>query len=386
MKELSIEQKAHLYDEALKVLHKYDGANIMFSQSLKEEMFSELAESEDENTRKAVLKAFKIFAEKQAYVGHCLDDIDWDKCIAWIEKQGEQKPAEWHREDEQNLNACLGYIPDEFLRRWLTDIIHVKYDKLADKVEPKFKVGDWVVRGKTIAQILDIQKQYYVGLDIDGNDFTSSRFLSDDKIHLWTIQDAKDGDVLTTDTWTFIFKKYQDKSVCYHCAASAFNNFSISDTGEFDSNYVHPATKEQRDTLFAKIKEAGYEWDADMKELKEIGFNPDDLIEESHQQQADDLIDMVTEKSAEWSEEDEKIHRKCICAMRASACGFPEEEKFVEQVDNWLKSLKERYTWKPSDVQMDAVKDALDYLGENTKIVRKHLMSLYGQLKKLKEG
>ena len=28
--------------------------------------------------------------------------------------------------------------------------------------------------------------------------------------------------------------------------------------------------------------------------------------------------------------------------MRASACGFPEEEKFVEQVDNWLKSLKER--------------------------------------------
>lgn len=43
--------------------------------------------------------------------------------------KGEQKPAKWHREDEQNLNACLGYIPDEFLRRWLTDIIHVKYDK-----------------------------------------------------------------------------------------------------------------------------------------------------------------------------------------------------------------------------------------------------------------
>jgi hypothetical protein len=39
------------------------------------------------------------------------------------------------------------------------------------------------VRGKTIAQILDIQEQYYVGIDIDGNDFTSSRFLSDDKIH-----------------------------------------------------------------------------------------------------------------------------------------------------------------------------------------------------------
>jgi hypothetical protein len=35
---------------------------------------------------------------------------------------------------------------------------------------------------------------------------------------------------------------------------------------------------------------------------------------------------------------------------------------------------------------MDAIKDAIDYLGENTKIVRKHLILLYGQLKKLKEG
>ena len=48
------------------------------------------------------------------------------------------------------------------------------------------------------------------------------------------------------------------------------------------------------------------------------------------------------EQKPTWSEEDEEIYRKCICAMRASACGFPEEEKFVEQVDNWFKSLKER--------------------------------------------
>ena len=41
-----------------------------------------------------------------------------------------------------------------------------------------------------------------------------------------------------------------------------------------------------------------------------IKLDPDDLIEESHQQQADDLIDMVTEKSAEWSEEDEKVEPK----------------------------------------------------------------------------
>jgi len=53
------------------------------------------------------------------------------------------------------------------------------------------------------------------------------------------------------------------------------------------------------------------------------------------------------QKPAEWSEEDEEIHRRCICAMRASACGFPEEEKFVEQVDNWLKSFKDRVQPQP---------------------------------------
>ena len=56
----------------------------------------------------------------------------------------------------------------------------------------------------------------------------------------------------------------------------------------------------------------------------------------------------LVQKPSEWSEEDEKIHKKCICAMRASAWGFPEEEKFVEQVDDWLKSLKGRIQSKPA--------------------------------------
>lgn len=47
------------------------------------------------------------------------------------EKQGEQNHSEWNREDEQNLNVCLGYIPDEYLRRWLIDVVHIKYDKPA---------------------------------------------------------------------------------------------------------------------------------------------------------------------------------------------------------------------------------------------------------------
>ena len=35
-------------------------------------------------------------------------------------------------------------------------------------------------------------------------------------------------------------------------------------------NEVYPATIEQRDTLFQKIKEEGYDWDSDKKELHKI--------------------------------------------------------------------------------------------------------------------
>ena len=145
--------------------------------------------------------------------------------------------------------------------------------KPVDNIEPKFKVGDWVVRGNTIAQILDIQEQYYIGLDINGKDFVSSRFLSGNKIHLWTIQDAKDGDVLIDKSHigecVFIFKEARASdiktdvnnplAIIGYCGinhigfTSRLSGLGFGDT--VNCTY-YPATKEQRDTLFAKMKEA----------------------------------------------------------------------------------------------------------------------------------
>jgi hypothetical protein len=130
--------------------------------------------------------------------------------------------------------------------------------------------------------------------------------------------------------------------------------------GDYCEKNCQNLNKEQRELLFKKMREAGYEWDAEKKELKRIEQNP------------------------AWSEDDEEVHRKCICAMRASACGFPEEEKFVEKVDNWLKSLKDRYIWKPSDEQMKALSNAGNSFRpfeEGHKV----LWSLYNDLKKLRE-
>ena len=147
--------------------------------------------------------------------------------------------------------------------------------KTADKIEPRFKVGDWVVRGDTIAQIVDIQEQYYVGLDINGKDFVSSRFLNSDKIHLWTIQDANDGNVIHLGTVTAIFKKYigREKCICY-CSFCKDGGFEIPIENGEDNIYgcynATPATKEQRDLLFQKIKEVGYNWVAETKTLEKL--------------------------------------------------------------------------------------------------------------------
>ena len=91
----------------------------------------------------------------------------------------------------------------------------------------------------------------------------------------WTIQDAKDGDVIFyTDGWTCIFK-------CIHGIWYSSYCFITSD-GEFHTGYethsvdstingnAQRATKEQRNLLFQKMKEAGYKWNPQTKTLMKL--------------------------------------------------------------------------------------------------------------------
>ena len=101
-------------------------------------------------------------------------------------------------------------------------------------------------------------------------------FCNEDSIRLWTIQDAKDGDVIVCDSkhgrqQIGIVKRYVEKyGMCFvaHCFIDWDGIFRVSEY--MGSRNIHPATKEQRDTLFAKMKDEGYEWNAVKKELKRI--------------------------------------------------------------------------------------------------------------------
>lgn len=154
---------------------------------------------------------------------------------------------------------------------------HPDYQELPLSVEPKFKTGDWVVKkdGKTFYGGNYAEQITLIEVDEKGKRIwlSSTTYVHDDDIRLWTIQDAKDGDVLATDNgWACIFKAFDGwtfSSYCFMDSEKWFYEFG-SEAHTPDSKIngnIHPATKEQHELLFQKIKELGYEWDADKKEL-----------------------------------------------------------------------------------------------------------------------
>ena len=173
----------------------------------------------------------------------------------------------WYKENGQG--------PDR--REWDEDELEFIYSN--DNVEPKFNVREWIVnnRHKDVFFINNITSRYCTLEDTKGIIYQPSLPLSENDFHLWTIDDAKEGDVLAYETdeedlWIMIYWSLYEPyegHVHYH-ALLVNDNFSDKGTCCICIDNLKPATKEQRDLLFQKMKEAGYEWDAEKKELKKI--------------------------------------------------------------------------------------------------------------------
>ena len=230
MKELNTEEKAKRYDEAIKRAKELLEIGVKDTRDKRVVLsfFPELKESEDEKMRKSIIYALRN--------GGFYDNDKTDEAIAWLEKQGEQKPV--------------------------------------DKVEPKFKVGDWVVCEFTdsVYQIKDCIEK--LSNHKYGYDLTNGGYISSDGIrhhHLWTIEDAKEGDVLVaSDDSVFIFARVDGYGCIHHIALANDGVLKINPRliSAWESvRGVKPATQEQCDLLFAKMEEAGYEWNADKKEV-----------------------------------------------------------------------------------------------------------------------
>ena len=168
-----------------------------------------------------------------------------------------------------NYNGECILFPSKDQRDW-SKFIAPWYNK---PIEQKFKVGQYITDGRDSGQIIEVDCHCYKILDFTGNTNIIIPFTLQDNYHLWTIQDAKDGDVIHFGTVTAIFKKYigGEKCICY-CSFCEDGGFEIPIENGDDNVYgcynATPATKEQRDTFMKAMNDAGYEWDIEHKELK----------------------------------------------------------------------------------------------------------------------
>jgi len=230
MKELSIEEKAKAYDNVREKIAVRFGSNVA------NEIFSEYEESEDERIRKALINQFSDYKRRGENHGFGYSN---DKILAWLEKQGEQNSD--------------------------------------DKTEPKFKQGDWIVFNGLILCVKMVVKGHYIATSKDG--ITNGYDWGIDNVaRLWTIQDAKDGDILCTyecdePKIVFILKGVPKihYALSYHCYYNIMYSHFDSDSEKGclapNDEDVKPATEEQRDLLFSKMEKAGYEWDSETKKI-----------------------------------------------------------------------------------------------------------------------
>lgn len=315
----------------------------------------ELKESEDER----MIQYFKDLAPfdnaDELYEKYCFSHKD---AIAWLEKQGE------HANFLSKIQAGDKVTRNEdgvLVNLYQLNRVAKKQgeQKSTYKVESNFSVGDWVVYCNDDVDLI-------TGIEENGYCINNSGyipFICASDIRLWTIQDAKDCDVLAWDDSKCIalFKNIYDED--------SFNSYGFVGgcTGTFESRQsyhdiegAHPATKEQRDLLFQKMHEAGYEWDADKKELIKIEHKPS------------------------WSEKNNE-HVNSLLKRLDGLCRkeFTTTRFAINEDEDWLKSLKDKYTWKPSEEQMNT----LEYY-MHTLICNEHkevLFGLYADLKKLRE-
>jgi hypothetical protein len=218
--------------------------------------------------------------------------------------------------------------------------------KPADKVKPKFHEGEWVVNNDSgcVYQIKSIRDDEYCLCPLDSEVHGYLRITDiDNECYLWTIADARDGDVLevgyhgrlVVGIVSHINKSTGKVDVC--CLLEA-NNFKVGIYYAQDKINPHPASKERRDILFQKMKEAGYEWDAEKKKLKKL----------SQQEVAKNKSDQEEgEQKSAWSEEDKrKIDRIYSILSQAAdthafstSCRLIGDKECIELQD-FLKSLR----------------------------------------------
>ena len=306
---MTMKEKARAYDEVLERARKLkeNPQMVFYEYSYKEGdticdyIFPELKETKEQMIRKDLIEWIEDFPDS-VWRGHHKKDI-----ITWLERQGGNlvennytnnkdiiKYADnyshkiWRKLMDNFKNIKDYYIGCNDVSDIVLNAIIDTYNWLekqgegekesTDKDEQKFNVGDWIVYHNSVYHIDKISGIYLTLSTLDGTALVYHKSVLDSEYtHFWTIADAKNGDVLVTDfKEDNIIVMYHSRctidTINVHCCLD--NKFVCWNLGVFNVEDVKPATKEQRDLLFEKMKKACYEWDDKEKKLIKVEISP----------------------------------------------------------------------------------------------------------------
>lgn len=208
MEELTIEQKAKAYDEAIEVARKYwNSPRTCIDIDVLPELFPEIKEIDDEEIRKGLIAIITDFDSLYLQENYSLSR---EEAIAWLEeqgehanfrnkiqigdkvtrnedgvlvnlsqlkrvakkdeKQGEQKPAEWSEDDENLLKLSLENLTelkDRFGEEYgkVGDCI-VFLESIKDRVQPLSK-QEWGEEDKAMMNLIIARLHSHPNVDLE---------------------------------------------------------------------------------------------------------------------------------------------------------------------------------------------------------------------------
>lgn len=369
MKELSIEQKAEAYDKAIKIAMNNPNC---FVKDVIEDIFPELKESEGEKIRKHLISLFENFVTL-GVANECeTADIKVDNILAWLEKQGEQK--------ELNLVEILKHYPRE------TELYSPLYGKLwlaeVDEENEIITCYKYPLNKGCTRAILEQEDtvSFYSDGTIGLPDFSVSK---DCMLFLYGIE--KQSEQNPANNIEPIFN-VGDK-IQYLKGCGTIMTIEKIENGEyiFSNNMGHTTIENGNKCYLVNHVEQNPTWGEEDENMYRKVHNLIYAVPycDSRKEFSDwleSLKDKVqSQPKQEWSEEDEQILNATILHIKNETYNYYGGYS-SEYIMRWLKSLKDRYTWKPSDEDKKMLDFAIRAAGLCKQYVINHQVNGYSKL------
>lgn len=236
----------------------------------------------------------------------------------------------------------------DWVKREVKKTVETSADAVNTKTEkhkPLFKIGDWVVHDLStgvpaIRKIIDMTNKSYV---LDGDCFNCFYFKDlEESFHLWTIEDARPGDILAAHECYVMFKEIDGLNIRCFCTYHYMNHQSFYLNTLQNKSAFHPATEEECKEMLSKMKKEGY------------AFDP------VH----NDLIAVQNETPDESKEPDgEKIRKAFTEFLKNASEGYLDTSTPYKTFGKWLAWLEQQ---KETNTKSSVALSIMNFLDKNT--------------------